>query len=579
MFLSKVLLILLVALVSGVAAAGCGPASVAASGATLGFSLLRVPPGFRIQATVQSELPLDKAAAKEVGLAPSPDRQKIAHDLVIPLATLPAEMKDPGRFRALVDASDDGQPIMVSAKLGDVDTGNYRWLKISRDKLVDGNGREVRVVPAFPEREPVRVRVRAGAEAIATEEGLRLQPGATIEWSPEVDNPMRLQLAQPALLPLAGDPEQPVQTTVIASPHVHLGQTIKVQMFRANVDFTALKPTFCLQDWQGAATTLSGKLDPATIKGDSAIFEVMLPGRLDPNPNSLDLLRWSTPYTLSMVAHDKSRPLADTVIEGASPIKVSNKYAALIASVVLTLIPLALAGWFIGSGNPFAILRAMVKTNSGRYSLANFQILLWTMLVWFTLFYVWLVEGQFLILSGDILALLGISGGTSIMSRWVAGKRTGNVAEVEANWRNLVQSDADNFDLLRFQMLGFTLFTWTYALVNVVANAAFPVLPENMSWLLGMSSGAYVLAKKQEADAGGATGTGSGEAEKPADAAAFTPSADDIRKVQTKLNVVTTGKVDDATRAAIKQFALNRGALPPTDGSLTKLVMDTILAS
>ncbi|WP_287670836.1 hypothetical protein [Accumulibacter sp.] len=157
----------------------------------------------------------------------------------------------------------------------------------------------------------------------------------------------------------------------------------------------------------------------------------------------------------------------------------------------------AVSGWMMKASNPAVVIRNLVtNASSGRYSLSNLQILLWTLLVIFALSYAWFSTGVLLPLSSGILVLLGISGATSILARMAEGTDH-STAEPATNplRKDLVWSEKEGFDLLRFQMLGFTLFTLSYSLVSVLRNEGLPDIPENLYTLMGISNAAYIGGK------------------------------------------------------------------------------------
>jgi hypothetical protein len=64
-----------------------------------------------------------------------------------------------------------------------------------------------------------------------------------------------------------------------------------------------------------------------------------------------------------------------------------------------------------------------------------------------------------------------------------------------AKAKDLVVSPDGESDLLRFQMLGFRLFTWFYSLISVIRSEGLPEIPENMYVLMGISNAAYIGSK------------------------------------------------------------------------------------
>ncbi|MCH7806939.1 MAG: hypothetical protein IH995_07335 [Proteobacteria bacterium] len=142
---------------------------------------------------------------------------------------------------------------------------------------------------------------------------------------------------------------------------------------------------------------------------------------------------------------------------------------------------------------------------TGKASLSNFQIWLWTVIVFSLAVYLWWATGELFSFRGDVLWLLGIAGAGSVGARATAalrqepGRLKAEEKEIavkkdEANFGDLITTGG-KFDLFKFQMLVFTLFTAGYVVVEVVTSLEFPVIPEGLFYLLGISNGSYVAAK------------------------------------------------------------------------------------
>lgn len=137
-------------------------------------------------------------------------------------------------------------------------------------------------------------------------------------------------------------------------------------------------------------------------------------------------------------------------------------------------------------------------------SLSLFQIFLWTVITVWGLVYVFIVTGSLLSLTTQFLALLGIAGSGSLLARWVAATRGGEIAggpgASEAPhlddfqfWQIL--STDGRFDLLKLQTLVFTLVIAVYVISRIIVAGAFPELDQNTLLLLGVSQGIYVGGK------------------------------------------------------------------------------------
>jgi hypothetical protein len=76
-------------------------------------------------------------------------------------------------------------------------------------------------------------------------------------------------------------------------------------------------------------------------------------------------------------------------------------------------------------------LRYLISDEQGFASLSRFQFLLFTFVIALTLFYLIALKGQYPVIPNQILALLGISGGSFAIAKGVQASR--DVAMTEAN--------------------------------------------------------------------------------------------------------------------------------------------------
>ncbi len=130
-------------------------------------------------------------------------------------------------------------------------------------------------------------------------------------------------------------------------------------------------------------------------------------------------------------------------------------------------------------------------------SLSLFQIFFWTVITVWGLVYVYAVSGALLTVTTSMMALLGIAGTGSVLSRWVAAS---NATESPPSgypkfefWQIL--STNGIFDLLKLQLFVFTLTIGIYVVWRIADTAAFPDLDTNTLLLLGVSQGIYVGGK------------------------------------------------------------------------------------
>jgi hypothetical protein len=140
----------------------------------------------------------------------------------------------------------------------------------------------------------------------------------------------------------------------------------------------------------------------------------------------------------------------------------------------------------------------LATTSVGGYSLSLSQILFWTCITIFALVYVYFLTASFLAITPQMLVLLGISGGTAVSSKILSQDSlvaaAWNLAEKpkrQPKWRDLIWSVA-GADVFKFQMLIFTLLTGYIVVLEICTKYAFPVIPDNLVALMGVSSSVYI---------------------------------------------------------------------------------------
>jgi hypothetical protein len=389
--------------------------------------------------------------------------------------------------------------------------------------------------------------------------------GATLSWSARAAAPLKTFLARPARL--AETAAEGAAVTAQAQPErLAPGAKVTVRLDAKGLDLRALPPTFCFAGAGGAAGGEAGAVQFVRQESDAAVFEMRLPGKLA--AQLVEGRPWwervrGVPVQLRSIAYANGHPVLD---QGMEVILSSARWAIAVGVAVLLLLYLCCAA-FMGMINPLAITGELIRQSSGRYSLSNLQVLLWSLLVIFALTFAWVSSGQLLPLSTGVLALLGIAGGSSVLSRGVESLDTANpppAVQQEPDRRNLVFDKQDRFDLLRFQMLGFTLFSLLYSLWSVLRSDGLPEIPDTLYWLMGISNTTYV-AGKASARLGNPAPTSPAADTPPADA--LTPAEkalapDRIRALQAKLPVDATGTLDSATRDAVAAYKARNNLYP-----------------
>lgn len=271
--------------------------------------------------------------------------------------------------------------------------------------------------------------------------------------------------------------------------------------------------------------------------------------------------------------------------DGASAsVTIVNPYVGVaIGIVVLALVTLI---WRMNVANWRQVLEQAIAGRSGRASLSNVQVLVWSAIVAFTYLFVWFTKGFVLDLSEEILGLLGISTATAALAKGVAvAKDAGKPSPAErvlpevtaediaaptaeaARLADLVQSDGE-IDVLRFQMLAFNLFAWVYTLAAVWSSQALPDIPDSLYLLLGISNTGYLGGKLVTPRTGAPVGAPS--------AFEHGLSADQIKLLQQQLQVGQTGTLDAETRRAISAYQ-SRNGIVPDDGTLNAFLVEKII--
>ena len=137
--------------------------------------------------------------------------------------------------------------------------------------------------------------------------------------------------------------------------------------------------------------------------------------------------------------------------------------------------------------------------SDGTPSLSLLQIFIWTTITVWGFCYVYVVAGRLLSMTPEMMELLGIAGAGTVVARWVA---VGNLApgasadDADAQdefWQML--STNGTFDLLKLQLLLFTIVIGMYVVWRIADAGAFPNLDPNTLLLLGVSQGIYVTGK------------------------------------------------------------------------------------
>lgn len=150
-------------------------------------------------------------------------------------------------------------------------------------------------------------------------------------------------------------------------------------------------------------------------------------------------------------------------------------------------------------GGPLNHLSLLLRNQLGNYSLSLTQVLLWTCTTLFGFVYIWLMGEGIPEIPSQMLMLLGIGGGTALLSR-VNSRERNSVSwryialvkdEKGGSLADLISVDGQP-SLFKFQMLCFTLVTVGIVLGEVCTKTAFAQISDSLVTLMGLSSAAYL---------------------------------------------------------------------------------------
>lgn len=443
---------------------------------------------------------------------------------------------------------------------------------------------------------PLRVRpLQAASRSFTLRSGARLSidgtgrvvvgKGAVLRWQLGNNADFEFLLAEPTTLEAtrpAGLAD--VDVTVIKPSRLLPGAVLKLQLRGTGFDFRNKPLVFCFAAMPEGASGIYTFSAPGRLmseSSDGALFEVRVPAGMSnagfkaiPGQavaSDAQAGAWLGNFaSVRVIGLDGNK----IVFDASQAFVTSNFWLSFGAGFALIAV-LGLVGMVLfGERDPRKLVARFVRHPTQRFSLSNFQIMLWTLLVLYAFCFVWIANGILLDISSGVLVLLGISGGTSVLARGIEHMHgaADRPAVDQARYRDLVTDENGEVDLLRFQMLGFTLFTVAYSFVSVIRSEGLPDIPDNLYLLMGISSGTYIGGKLSDSF------------KPPADAsrAAFPAyeqqmANEDIRGLQRGVAAPETGVLDAATREAVIASKLGYGIVP-ADGSVNQLFVERLKA-
>ena len=197
-------------------------------------------------------------------------------------------------------------------------------------------------------------------------------------------------------------------------------------------------------------------------------------------------------------------PEGETASVISRQFKVSSRNLAIICWIIAFVLPWLLAGFFMGSPEDKSRSRfSLIRFVSGKYGNASIslaQILLWSILVFSASFYVLVVSGKLLDLTPEVLTLLGIAGGSSVIAKITASTQEEKGREIlgekarEPCWPDLFRTEGRP-DLYKVQLALFTTLAAFFVTGKIYGTLEFPQLPSGLLTLIGISNGVYLGAK------------------------------------------------------------------------------------
>lgn len=292
-----------------------------------------------------------------------------------------------------------------------------------------------------------------------------------------------------------------VGTTLEFEPkRAPVGEYITLAVEKSAFDFSKAQFFVCLRK-QGKD---EASKNPFIASNDVELKEVQV-GKAElqariPGINESGV-HFAKPVDLLVVARGPDGELAEVV---SKEFAVSSRALAIICWIAALIFPWLVAGIITGRKEPKKWLRFdpiwFVSGKYGPASLSLVQILLWTVLVFSASFYVLVVSGKLLDLTNEVLMLLGIAGGSSVIAKITASARDEKGRGIAAapprdpKWLDLFQT-AGRPDLYKVQMALFTTLAAVFVTGKIYGTLEFPELPAGLLTLIGISNGVYLGAK------------------------------------------------------------------------------------
>lgn len=148
------------------------------------------------------------------------------------------------------------------------------------------------------------------------------------------------------------------------------------------------------------------------------------------------------------------------------------------------------------------------------FSLAKTQFAWWFAIVFASFVFLWLVTGQLPSVSPQALALMGISGATTVVAVGISNGREVAPGREGVFFHDIL-ADAGGVAIQRLQMVVMTAALGIMFLIEVATELAMPEFDGSLLTLMGLSAGAYVGMKVPEDLSGKAGAAEDGPAADP----------------------------------------------------------------
>lgn len=338
-----------------------------------------------------------------------------------------------------------------------------------------------------------------------------LQEDKTTTITPPKNYQVELTIAAKQKVDRVPGTSGPGTTLQVDPKYAPEGGNITVVVKKSDFNFNKARFQVCFRLRTGKPNTNpfvpSDDIELQEVKMGEAKLRVRVPDVQQP-------FNSSTPTDLLVVAHGEDGALAEVVSKEFS---VSSHGFAILAWIVAFVIAFVCCSISIPKES-VALRRSRLNPvrfaagKSGRTSLSLAQILLWSILVFSASFYVFWASGKLLALTPQVLVLLGIAGGSSVIAKIASSMKDGKgrglmEAELKAiigenevlapktpRLIDLVQTE-ERPDLFKFQMALFTVLAAFYVIIEIFRTYEFPQLPEGLLVLIGISNGVYLTSK------------------------------------------------------------------------------------